>query len=244
MKRILVLLILAMVGCASKQDIAFRDAEILSLRAELEKAKSEIKKQSDTIRDISNADETFKKLMATEKKLADEVIKNESLSRSIKSISGMESQLEHVYGELNRLTQENNSLKNALALYDNPLSLYAAEKWQFIKRIQGSHLYAQDSSRTYLGVIDFTGSHSESIFNEVGMYGSDMGINSIWNDVGLFGSDVAINSPSNNMTVYPPLIVKDGKIIGHLTKNKYIVSPLIVNPDELKTYYEMLQKKR
>lgn len=60
----------------------------------------------------------------------------------------------------------------------------------------------------------------ESIFNDIGTYGSTIGAKSIWNSIGRYGSTIANTSAFNTIASRPPLIVKDNKIIGRLTVNR------------------------
>lgn len=49
---------------------------------------------------------------------------------------------------------------------------------------------------------------------------SDIDQNSIWNDIGTYGSDISNYSPFNSLASYPPAIVdKDGNFYGYLTAN-------------------------
>lgn len=81
-------------------------------------------------------------------------------------------------------------------------------------------LFGGDDYRQFLG--EFTGNPcaADSIWNDVGLYGSDVAVNSIWNDVGLYGSDVSPYSPFNNVGSTPPKIMDGlGNFYGYLTIN-------------------------
>jgi hypothetical protein len=98
-------------------------------------------------------------------------------------------------------------------------------------------IFAQDDEQTYLGKID-NKFNSESIFNEYGTYGSKYSTDSIWNEYSNFGSKYSSYSPFNDYSSSPPMIVKNGQIIGYLTTNKYItggISPHILK--EIKEYF-------
>lgn len=98
----------------------------------------------------------------------------------------------------------------------------------------GASILSNNIKRTYLGKIGGT-NDSNSIFHKYGNHGSDYGSNSIWNDVGQYGSNFGTYSSFNNTASSPPLIVKDGKIIGYLTVNSYKTSR--VNPFLLKAIF-------
>jgi len=99
-----------------------------------------------------------------------------------------------------------------------------------ISLLRGASIIAQDDDKTFLGTLT-NELNSNSIFNDIGTYGSDISSNSIWNDIGTFGSDISSCSPFNDITSTPPMIVKNGKIIGYLTVNEIIsggISPHIL----------------
>lgn len=87
--------------------------------------------------------------------------------------------------------------------------------------ISNSKILAQDSQNTYLGSIENSFS-SESIFNTYGTYGNEFSGKSIWNQFGTFGNEYNQYSPFNTYSNKPPIIVKDGKIIGYLSSNESI----------------------
>lgn len=62
---------------------------------------------------------------------------------------------------------------------------------------------------------------SKSIFNKYGKYGSKYQTTSIWNEQGKFGGKYSQLSPFNQYTSKSPLIIKGGKAIARLTKNKH-----------------------
>src|SRR5690606_35754495 len=104
---------------------------------------------------------------------------------------------------------------------------------EVINLLRGASIIAQDDDRTFLGTLT-NELNSNSIFNEIGIYGSDISSNSIWNDIGIFGSDISSYSPFNDITSTPPMIIKNGKIIGYLTVNDFISSG--ISPDILKAF--------
>ena len=96
--------------------------------------------------------------------------------------------------------------------------------------LRNSVIIAQDSKNTFLGRI--TNQYdSESIFNEFGNYGSEFSSSSIWNQFSTFGSEFSNESPNNEFTSSPPMIIKEGRIIGYLSANKNIrgsISPSLL----------------
>ncbi len=96
--------------------------------------------------------------------------------------------------------------------------------------IAGAAIVAQDGQ--YLGRIA-SSYDGESVLNEYGQYGSKYSANSIWNEYGTYGGQYSTNSPFNPYTSTPPIVVKGGKAIAHLTVNKMLQAAL--NPYVLKT---------
>lgn len=103
--------------------------------------------------------------------------------------------------------------------------------------LKNSKLIAQDNENTYLGKI-LNSFSADSIFNEYGTYGSKYNSKSIWNNYSSFGSTFGTHSAFNNYTSTPPMIIKNKKIIGYLSKNKSI--PSSVSPIFLKNCKEKL----
>jgi hypothetical protein len=93
---------------------------------------------------------------------------------------------------------------------------------------------ADDDEHTYLGQIDHELS-SDSIFNDYGTYGSKSGSDSIWNKYGQFGGEYSSHSPLNKYSSTPPLILKNGRVIGRLTVNKHVAGA--VDPNWLKAHF-------
>jgi hypothetical protein len=85
--------------------------------------------------------------------------------------------------------------------------------------LAGAKLVAQDDSNTYLGKIA-NSYDKDSIFNEYGTYGSKYSAKSIWNEYGTFGSEYSLESPFNKYSTMPPMIIKDGEVVGYLSANK------------------------
>ena len=96
--------------------------------------------------------------------------------------------------------------------------------------LSGASIYAQDSSNTYLGRIS---GHfdNESIFNNFGRFGSSYSTSSVWNTYGNFGSEYSQFSAQGRSSGKPPIIVKQGRVLGYLSGNDSIqpsVSPNLV----------------
>ena len=94
--------------------------------------------------------------------------------------------------------------------------------------IRNSKIIAQDDENTYLGSLS-SEYNSESIFNEFGSYGSKFSSKSIWNEFSTFGNKFNADSPFNNYSLKPPMLIKDGKIVGFLTTNKSISNGISPN---------------
>ena len=101
---------------------------------------------------------------------------------------------------------------------------------EIIFLLKGALVFAQDDEQTYLGKID-NKYNSESVFNKYGTYGNEYSSESIWNKYSEFGNKYNYLSPFNDYSSSPPRIIKNGKIIGYLTTNKFIsgaISPYIL----------------
>jgi len=131
-------------------------------------------------------------------------------------------------------------LETEVKALSNPLSLAALEEWHLTQELQGCLIIAKDTGGTYLGTIDFTSSHSDSIFNEHSIYSSDFSPKSIWNELGTFGSEFSSYSPFNESTSTPPVLIKNKRIIGYLSKNQSV--PNAVTVEQLLTLYKRLNK--
>jgi hypothetical protein len=88
-------------------------------------------------------------------------------------------------------------------------------------QLKGAKIYAQDPEKTYLGSL--TGEvKKDSIFNQVGPYGSKVSKSSIWNIMSPFGIETGEYSAFNPVSKKPPTMVKDGKVMGYVTVNQSI----------------------
>jgi hypothetical protein len=82
-------------------------------------------------------------------------------------------------------------------------------------------LYGGKGHNIYLGCLNCNNVESNSIWNPVGTYGSQVSSLSIWNEVSEYGSQVSDYSPWNQLGNFPPVIVdKDGNFYGYLTLNE------------------------
>ena len=106
---------------------------------------------------------------------------------------------------------------------------------RYILRLEGAQIIADDG--TFLGRITWNDCASDSIFNSVGQYGSEVSSTSIWNDISKYGSDYSSESAFNDFASSPPRILKGGEVIGYLTTNDYKVRA--INP---KCLLEILDK--
>jgi hypothetical protein len=123
-------------------------------------------------------------------------------------------------------------LAPALALTVQELELALRVKVQLA--YSGARVVADDRRHSFLGVIDDEFA-IDSIFNEFGQHGSKYALMSIWNEYGEYGSQYAIESAMNPYSTSPPLILKQGKVIGRLTVNRYVAGA--VDPNWLRTYF-------
>ena len=84
------------------------------------------------------------------------------------------------------------------------------------------HIYGGEDHDVYLGCLNCSNIDQNSVWNDIGQYGSNISSISIWNDIGTYGSDVSSYSPWNELASYPPVIVdKDGGFYGYFTVNEY-----------------------
>lgn len=82
------------------------------------------------------------------------------------------------------------------------------------------HLYGGENHDVYLGCLNCDDISQNSIWNSIGIYGSNISSTSIWNSIGIYGSDISSYSPFNAITSHPPIIVdKEGNFYGYLTAN-------------------------
>ncbi|MCO7225939.1 hypothetical protein [Pleionea sp. CnH1-48] len=101
--------------------------------------------------------------------------------------------------------------------------------------VKGAKIFAQDSRQTYLGDIS-NGYQSKSIFNDFGTYGNEFSSESIWNEFSKFGNEFNPYSPFNEYLSAPPVIIKNGELLGFLSTNENMKGA--VSPSVLKAYCE------
>ena len=122
-----------------------------------------------------------------------------------------------------------------------PLMKYSIEELNLaitikvLEKYDGCQIYSDEEKPKYLGKIadEFA---SDSTFNDYGTYGSEYSSDSIWNEYGTYGGEYSSKSPFNSYSSSPPLIVKNGKVIGRLTVNKYVTGA--VAPNWLKSFFK------
>lgn len=88
---------------------------------------------------------------------------------------------------------------------------------EICKLVDGAVIVNDDDE--YLGKIADTHS-KDSIYNEYGPYGSKYRSESVFNEYGKNGSEYRSGSATNEFTTTPPRIIKNGRVIALLTKNK------------------------
>ena len=73
---------------------------------------------------------------------------------------------------------------------------------------------------TYLGTLDDNYA-SDSIYNEYSDHGSTYSDESLWNEYSDHGNDYSDESAFNEYASNPPVLLKDGEVIGRLTVKDY-----------------------
>jgi hypothetical protein len=115
----------------------------------------------------------------------------------------------------------------------NPSNSYSSlsnGSQQICSSLSGSSIVSPDG--TFLG--NLTNSYdSKSVLNEYGNHGSKHSSTSIWNSNGGYGGEHSQNSPFNKYTNSPPMIIKNGNVVGYLSANKNKTGS--INPYVLKT---------
>ncbi|MEC8849140.1 MAG: hypothetical protein VYB93_07750 [Pseudomonadota bacterium] len=101
--------------------------------------------------------------------------------------------------------------------------------------VSGARIIAQDDENTYLGKVA-SAYDSDSIFNEYDSYGSEYSSDSIWNEYSEWGDEYSSVSPFNKYSSTPPMLIKDGEVIGYLSANKSMKAA--VSPSMLKALCE------
>lgn len=88
------------------------------------------------------------------------------------------------------------------------------------QNLDGARIVSQENAPVYLG---FFGSRfsNESINNQFSDFGSEFASNSIRNRFSRYGSSTGNESALNPFALRPPLIVRDGYVLGILTTNRF-----------------------
>jgi curved DNA-binding protein CbpA len=95
----------------------------------------------------------------------------------------------------------------------------AANASPLLQSLEGATLRAEDG--TYLGLITADRSHPESIANAGGAHGSEESDASIRNPFGKYGSPYGAASPFNRYSRRPPVVERNGRVLGYLTTNPF-----------------------
>lgn len=88
----------------------------------------------------------------------------------------------------------------------------------YCRHLEGAKIYAQDSNKTFLGSIHHR-SHPDSIFDTNNQFGNKNSITSIWNSTSIYGNSLSEYSAFNPSASSPPVMIKNGVIIGHISRN-------------------------
>ena len=84
--------------------------------------------------------------------------------------------------------------------------------------LAGAKIIADDG--TYLGTLSEK-YNSDSIYNEHSVHGSTHSSSSIWNAHSDYGSEYSSQSAFNNQAANPPVLLKNGKVVGKITTDPY-----------------------
>lgn len=93
-------------------------------------------------------------------------------------------------------------------------------------KLEGAKIIAEDG--TYLGKIE-DNYDSDSIYNEYSEYGNSYNSDSIWNEYSEYGNEYSSKSALNDNAGEPPVLLKDGEVIGKLTTKEYVYDGYDVN---------------
>jgi hypothetical protein len=117
---------------------------------------------------------------------------------------------------------------SALVLFFIVASSAHSNQSEICAIVDGAKIIAQDNENTYLGKIS-NQYDSDSIFNKFGTYGSEYSASSVWNKFAIFGSEYSNYSSNSPYTSTPPMIIKNGSIVGYLSSNKLIKQSISLN---------------
>jgi len=97
--------------------------------------------------------------------------------------------------------------------------------------LEGAKIIAEDG--TFLGTLDNSYS-PDSIFNQFSDFGKEYHSDSIWNEYSDWGNNYSSMSPFNEYASTPPILLKDGEVVGKLTVKAFeydAVNPYTVGKD-------------
>ena len=107
-------------------------------------------------------------------------------------------------------------ISRVILLFLLPLSCLAETSSYRCYELEGSKIIAEDG--TFLGRLGES-YETNSIYNEYSDHGNTYGGASIWNKYSDFGNEYGNASPFNSSASKPPILLKNGKVIGKLTTN-------------------------
>ena len=234
-------------GCESTEKIRELSQENDSLRRSFAERSNEAQVLKDDIAAMADKDTAAERISELRAALgtAEEnlgVSKHE-LGRCDSDRKILTEQVSSVTAEVTKLRSENEQLRQIVAEVNLQLARTASIEWKWAQFLQGAKVIAQDTRDTFLGIIDFTGQDPRSIFNELGLHGSSLGVHSIWSDLGLYGSSLSINSARNDMCINPPILVKDDKIVGYLSVNDMLAHRPRCDPYYLRDLHRRINGK-
>ncbi|MEA9979450.1 MULTISPECIES: hypothetical protein [unclassified Pseudomonas] len=120
-------------------------------------------------------------------------------------------------------------LKCAVILLAGMISGQAmADLQQVCQIVKNATIVSQDSANTFLGKIS-SSYDTNSVFNEYGTYGNQYSGVSMWNNYSKFGNSFDPFSAFNTSSGRPPMIIRDGQVLGYLTLNTVIGNSLSPN---------------
>lgn len=235
------------IGCASSDRLARLQQENADLRAGLSARDGQIDGLKADLQALADKDATARRVLELRQSLDAETAQHAEVAKRLEESSRerqrLSTDLDGARENNAKLAEENRQLKELTADVNNPLVRVAVIEWKLVQRLHGAALIAQNDDRTYLGLIDFAGTHFDSIFNDVGLHGSEVGLESIWNDVGFYGSEVGLYSARNEVCINPPMLVKDRKILGYVTANRVYPGTPRFDPYYLRDLARRLQGK-
>ena len=84
--------------------------------------------------------------------------------------------------------------------------------------LDGAKIIAEDG--TFLGTLGDS-YEPDSIYNEYSDHGSTYDSDSIWNEYSDYGNEYSSQSPFNDYASDPPVLLKDGEVVGKLTTDPW-----------------------